>query len=102
MDGNYDWKLIRLAPYSFACSPIERFWSAFKAGVKAESRSLREEILSRDLTQGETLTHRRMRLLEEVAMRQSVMHADVHKLQAYFQKVQIIIANANHGDDMSV
>ena len=97
-----DWKLLRLAPYSFSCSPIERFWSAFKAGVKAEFQERREEILYRELTAGETFTSRRTRILREVALHQSAQHSDVHKLQAYFQKVQLIIVKASCGEDVPV
>ena len=32
-----DWILLRLAPYSYSCSPIERFWSAFKEGSNKNS-----------------------------------------------------------------
>ena len=98
-----DWKLLRLAPYSYSCSAIELFWSAFKAGVKHEFRERRAEILNLVLPAGgETLTARRTRILTDVAQHQSVVNADVRKLQAYFQKVQGTIARASNGEDMPI
>ena len=35
-------------------------------------------------------------------MHQSVHHSDVQKLQAYSQKVQMIIAKASRGEDVPV
>ena len=94
------WILLRLAPYSYSCSPIERYWSVFKAGVKAQIRERRQELLGQRVQGGETLTARRFRILSEVAVAQSLPSAAIHKLQAFFNNVQRNIALASNGEDV--
>ena len=60
------------------------------------------KILTRKLLGGETFASKRVRILRKVAMRQSVHHSDVHELQAYFQKVRVIIAKASRGEHVPV
>lgn len=99
---NRDWILLRMAPYSFSCSPIERYWSSFKSGVKSAFRDRRDELLEPAPPGGESMTSRRSRILREVATEQSTEHAAIHNLQAYFNSVQGIIAQASNGDDVPI
>ena len=89
-----------MASYSFSCSPIERYWSAFKAGVKGAFRARREELVEPPVPGGESLNARRSRILSEVAVEQSAQHAAIHDLQAFFNGVQRIIAKASNGEDV--
>ena len=98
-DGERHWVLLRLAPYSYSCSPIERYWSVFKSGVKMEFRRRREEVIAPP-AQGETLTAKRSRILSEVALAQSTPNATVQKLQAFFNNVQSNIAKARNGENV--
>ena len=67
--------------------------------MKAAFRQRREELLEPPLQGSELLTSRRSRILSQVAIEQSTQHAAIHNLQAYFNCVQRIIAQASNGDN---
>ena len=81
--------------YSFICSPIERYWSAFKSGVKAAFLERSAELLEPLVPGGESLTCRLSRILSEVAIEPSMQHAEIHNLQEYS-----ILAQASNGEDV--
>lgn len=61
-------RLLRLAPYSNALNPIENFWSVFKSKVKEEMCRRRAELINDAIRlNDESLSNKRMRILEETA-----------------------------------
>ena len=63
-------------------------------------RERRQEILSERIPGGESMMARRKRILCEIALQQSVAKSGIGQLQAYFQKVQGIIARASNGEEV--
>ena len=62
-EGYRKHQLIRLAPYSPILNPIEHVWSWLKSYVKRELNENREDLLSRDRTDGQSMLGRRKEML---------------------------------------
>lgn len=78
-------------------SSFERYWSAFKSGVEAAFRERKDKLLEHALPDGESMTSRRSRILRgsNGTVNYICSYAAIYNLHAYFNFVQIIIAQSD-------
>ena len=98
-----DIKLLRLAPYSHSLNPIENYWSAFKSKVKDTMRRRREEINNDTLRlDGESLSSKRLRILEETSQNAALITARIETLGACFNHLFTHLPKALREEDMPI
>lgn len=78
-------------------SSFERYWSAFKFGVEAAFSERKDKLLEHALPDGESMTSRRSRILRDSngTVDYICSYAPIYNLHAYFNFVQIIIAQSD-------
>lgn len=95
--------LLRLAPYSHSLNPIENYWSSFKSKVKDIMREKREEINNDAIRQdGESLSSKRMRILEETSQNAATDSAKIETINACFNHLFTHLPKALREEDMPI
>ena len=98
-----DIKLLRLAPYSHSLNPIENYWSVFKSKVKDTMRRRREETNNDTLRlDGESLSSKRLRILEETSQNAALNTARIETLGACFNHLFTHLPKALREEDMPI
>ena len=94
-------RILRLAQYSYLLSPIELYWSCFKAEVKKNLRNVMPELLSyRRTGQGLTIWEFRMRKLETISEMAS-QKVTSQQLSSFANHVERYYAGVLRGDDLA-